>query len=126
MAIEERVIEEQVSGMMKQLRRIGTLLRQCALGCESMPYVGGRLAEVTGRPGSDSRKPAIRSISWAPTNRKLSHEVRNFRIADHLARNRKIASIDFKFPHRSNVTVERSSQARLCESANDLLTQPES
>ena len=46
MAIEERVIEEQVSGMMEQLRRIGALLRQSALGCESMPYVGGRLRRV--------------------------------------------------------------------------------
>jgi hypothetical protein len=43
MAVEERVIEEQVSGMMEQLRRIGTVLRQGALGCESVPYVGGRL-----------------------------------------------------------------------------------
>jgi hypothetical protein len=56
MAIEERVIEEQVSGMMKQLRRIGTLLRQCALGCESMPYVGGRLRGGHGPAGKRFKK----------------------------------------------------------------------
>jgi hypothetical protein len=48
MAVEERVIEEQVSGMMEQLRRIGTLLRQRALGRESLPYNRGRLGRSDG------------------------------------------------------------------------------
>ena len=56
MAVEERVIEEQVSGMMEQLRRIGTLLRQRALGCQSMPYVCGRLRGGYGPVGKRFKK----------------------------------------------------------------------
>ena len=56
MAIQERVIEEQIRGMMEQLCRIDTLLRQSALGYESMPYVGGRLRSGHGPAGKRFKK----------------------------------------------------------------------
>ena len=41
---------------MEQLRRIDTLLRQRALGCEGMPYAGGRLRGGHGAAGKRFKK----------------------------------------------------------------------
>lgn len=57
MAVEERVIEDKVSGMMEQLRRVGALLRQSALGLESLPYFSRRL-----RPRDGALRKRIKKI----------------------------------------------------------------
>ena len=48
MTVEEGVIEEQVCGMMEQLRWVGTLSWQGALGPKSLPYYRGRLCPRDG------------------------------------------------------------------------------
>jgi hypothetical protein len=50
-AIEQGVLEEQVSCMMEQLRGVGTLLGQRTLGSKSMPNVGGRFRGSYGPAG---------------------------------------------------------------------------
>src|ERR1700733_5369900 len=56
MAIEQGVIKEQVSGMMEQLRRVGTPYRQRALCPESLPYYRGRFRPRDGSLGKRVKK----------------------------------------------------------------------
>src|SRR3984885_15760901 len=56
MAIEQGVIKEQVSGMMEQLRRVGTPFRQRALCRESLPYDRGRFRPRDGALGKRVKK----------------------------------------------------------------------